>query len=142
MHSVTKLEIRKVTDPGGDKPLTVVGWASVVTKADRTPITDYDDQVIEFDELEKSFADLMLTGGLNRGDEMHDDVGGADIIGQITVSCDERIALGLGIGPAGAIVKFRVHSPELKKRIRNGELGELSIAGTADEVPFRRAEAA
>ena len=138
LHTDTKLEIRKVTDPGGDKPLTVVGWASVVTKADGTPIADFDDQVIEFDELEKSFADLMLTGGARRGGEMHDKVGGADLIGQITVSREERVALGLGMGPAGAIVKFRVNDAELKDRIRSGELGELSIAGTADEVPFQR----
>jgi len=127
------LEIRKVSDPGGEKPLTVVGWASIVEKADGTPIADFDDQIIEFADLEDAFAELGLGGGAERGGEMHDKIGGADLIGQMTLSRDERIALGFGIGPSGAVVKFRVHDSELKTRIRNGELPELSIAGQADE---------
>jgi len=131
-----RLELRKVSDPGGDKPLVAVAWASVVSKADGTPIADYDGHVIEFAELEKAFADFAQTGGLARGGEMHEQVGGADIIGQITLSREERIALGFGPGPEGAIVKVRVHDAELKKRIRSGELGEMSIAGAGEVVPM------
>lgn len=134
------LEIRKVTDPGnGDKPLTAVAWASVITKADGTPITDHDGHVILFEDLEKAFADFALTGGVGRGGEMHKAIGGADIIGQITLSRDERIALGFGPGPEGAVVKVRVLDPVLKQRVRSGELAELSIAGSATALPLEAA---
>lgn len=139
MDTSLRLEFRKVDDPGGEKPLTVVAWASIVTKADGTPIADYDDHIIEFAELEKAFADFAKTGGVGRGGEMHEAVGGADIIGQITLSRDERIALGFGPGPEGAIVKVRVHDADLKKRIRSGELAEMSIAGEGEAVPLAEA---
>ena len=134
MDTSFRLELRKVSDPGGDKPLTVVAWASVITKADGTPINDYDGHVIEFAELEKAFADFAQTGGLQRGGEMHERVGVADIIGQITLSRDERVALGFGNGVEGAIVKVLVHDPVLKQRIRSGELAEMSIAGVGEAV--------
>ena len=129
-----KLDLKKVSDPGGDKPLTVVAWASVITKADGTPINDYDGHVIDFVELEKAFADFALTTGVQRGGEMHEKVGGADIIGQITLSGQEREALGFGKGIEGAVVKVRVHDPLLKQRIRSGELCEMSIAGVGEAV--------
>lgn len=139
MDTQVRLELRKVSDPGGDRPLTVVAWASVVTTADGTPIADYDGHVIDFAELEKAFAEFAKTGGVARGGEMHEQVGGADIVGQITLSRDERIALGFGPGPEGAIVKVLVHDPELKKRIRSGELAEMSIAGVGEAVPVLEA---
>jgi hypothetical protein len=70
---------------------------------------------------------------------MHEQIGGADIIGQITLSRDERIALGFGPGPEGAIVKVRVNDPDLKKRIRSGELSEMSIAGVGEATPIQEA---
>ena len=133
-NTAIRLELKKVSDPGGEKPLTVVAWASIVTKADGTPIVDHDGHLIEFTELEKAFADFAKTGGVARGGEMHERVGGADIIGQITLSRDERSALGFGVGPEGAIVKVRVHDAELKKRIRSGELSEMSIAGVGETI--------
>ena len=55
------------------------------------------------------------------------------------MSRDERIALGFGAGPEGAIVKVRVNDPVLKSRIRSGELAEMSIAGQGEETPIAAA---
>lgn len=141
MNTRFRFEFRKFSGGEGEAPLTVVAWASVVTTPEGESINDYDEHIIEFIELEKAFADFALTGGMQRGGEMHERIGGADIIGQITLSNDERIALGFGPGVEGAIVKFRVHEPILKGRIKSGELCEISIAGSGLATPVGDSDA-
>lgn len=111
-----------------DKRL-VLAWASVVQKADGTPIVDHQGDVIEFDDLEAAFIEAFSGGGIAKGGEMHRDIGGADVVGQITLSRDERIAAGFGAGVAGALVKIRVTDDALWAKVKSGEYSELSIGG-------------
>ena len=107
----------------------VTAWANIVENADGSPVVDAHNDIIPFDELEAAFAKAFAHGGLGRGEEQHVRFELADVIGQITLSRDERRALGFGEGPAGAIVKIRVHDDALWQRIMAGELPELSIRG-------------
>ena len=124
------LSIRKLDD----ERRLVTAVASVVTKADGTPITDAHGEIIRIAELEKAFIEAFASGGSDKGGEMHETDGGADIVQHFTFSRAERIALGFGPGPELGIVKIHVTDDELWKRVKAGELPELSIQGTAVPV--------
>ena len=114
----------------------VTAWASVVSKADGSPIVDHQGDVIDIENLDEAFIEAFADGGFEKGGTMHETQGGADIVGQIVLSRADRVALGFGLGPEGAIVKIRVTDDALWDRVRSGELSEISIEGegTREEI--------
>ena len=124
MHDVS-FQVRKINE---EKRL-VTAWASVVTKADGTPIIDHQGDVIDIGNLEDAFIEAFADGGIAKGGEMHRNIGGADVVQHFTLSRDERTALGFGLGQEGAIVKIRVNDDSLWASVKAGRYPELSIAG-------------
>lgn len=127
-----RFEFRKLSDEGDGKPLTVTAIAAVISKADGSPVRDYDGHVIPIEEADLAVEDVLDSGGLTAG-EMHERVDIGKVVGIMALDTEQRTALGFGAGPGGIFVKIRVTDPEVKRRIKNGELGELSIAGEAVE---------
>ena len=113
----------------------VTAIASVVTKTDGSQIVDSDGDIIDIEDLEQAFIEAFAEGGLRKGGDMHQRVGGADVVQHFTLSKNERIALGFGEGPEMGIVKFKVHDDMLWLKVKAGFLPELSIAGDAMRVP-------
>jgi len=127
----TQFEIKKLDD---EKRLATV-IVSVVTKADGTPITDLQGDIIEIDELESAFIEAFADGGMRKGGEMHAKIGGADVVQHFTLSKAERVALGFGDGEEMGIAKLRVNDDSLWQKIKTAQLPAISIAGTADREP-------
>lgn len=112
----------------------VTAWASVVSDVDGKPIVDFEGDIILIEELEKAFIEAFADGGLRKGGEMHNEIGGVDIVQQFTFSSAEREALGFGKGEEGGIVKLRVNDDAIWARVKSGELSELSIAGEGERI--------
>ena len=128
-----KLPILKTDAKAG----TFTGWASVVTREGGRPIIDADGDIIPIADLEKAAQDAFLRQtGAGRVGVMHFVVGAADLVESMVVTSEKREKLGFGPGPEGWAVTFRTTDPELKRQIEAGELGELSIRGTANRIPL------
>lgn len=112
----------------------VTAWASVVSHADGTPVIDFEGDIIPIDELEKAFIEAFADGGLRKGGEMHENIGGVDIVQQFTFSSAEREALGFGKGEEGGIVKLRVNDDSIWARVKSGELPDMSIKGEGERT--------
>lgn len=138
METSLKFELRKITDEGDGKPLTVTAIAAVLTKADGTPIEDFQGHIIPIEEADLAVEQVLDQGGLTAG-EMHERVGVGKVIGMMALDVEQRLALGFGVGPAAIFVKMRVTDPVVKRRIQSGELRELSIAGEAEAEPVKEA---
>lgn len=118
------------------------GWASIVTDANGVPIVDFDGDVIRVEDLEKAAQDaFMKQSGAGRGGDMHepDGVGKASIVESMVITKAKREAFGFGPGPEGWLVTLKIHDPELRRQIREGEKLELSMAGTAEAVDLEAA---
>ena len=134
MQTSLRLELRKVTDEGDGKPLTVTAIAAILARADGSPVEDFQGHIIPIEEADLAVEQVLDQGGLTAG-EMHERVGVGKVIGMMALDVEQRLALGFGIGPAAIFVKIRVTDPVVKRRIKSGELRELSIAGEAETEP-------
>lgn len=110
----------------------VTAIASVVTKADGAPVVDSQGDSIKIDDLENAFIEAFSRGGLKKGGEMHESIGGADVVQHFTLSKAERVALGFGDGEELGIVKFYVTDDALWDKVQKGVLPDISIAGLAE----------
>lgn len=134
------LELRFKVDKVNEEKRLVTAIASVVSKAGGAPIIDAQDDIIDIDDLEEAFVEAFADGGIEKGGEMHERIGGADIVQAFTFSRAERAALhkaGMGIdadGPEFGLVKFRITDDALWARVKSGELSEVSIGATAERV--------
>lgn len=108
---------------------------STVTDAQGNPIIDAQGDIIPIDVLEDAFIDAFSAGGINKGEEMHERMGLADVVQHFTLSRKERVALGFGDGPEMGIAKLRVHDDALWQKIKAGKLPEMSFTGYAVREP-------
>lgn len=100
------------------------------------PIADHQGDVIDVDNLEEVFIKSFARGGEGMGDEMHDETSVVDVVQHFTLSCDERVALGFGAGPALGIAKLYVRDDDLWEKTKSGERPEVSIAGDGERFPL------
>lgn len=119
-----KVPISKVDAP----QRLIFGWASVIEK-DGKPVVDLQGDVIEEPELERCFYEFVEDA--RAAGEMHERYG--DAVGKL-VECivftkEKQKALGIDLGKVGAWIGFRL-SPDVFKRVQNGELKMLSIGGS------------
>lgn len=117
-----------------DEKRIVTGWAAIASDADGKPIVDHQGDVLDIGNLEDAFIEAFADGGMAKGGEMHKRVGGADVVGHMVLSRDERIALGFGPGPEGAIVKLRINDDEQWAKVKRGDYREFSMAGECERI--------
>lgn len=115
----------------------VFGWASVVAKADGSPVVDLQDDVIEPEELEKAAYDFILKWR-DSGD-MHD--GGPTtgrVIESMVFTLEKQQALGIPAGtmPVGWWLGVHVDDPATFEKVRSGERAAFSIEGQAVREPI------
>lgn len=116
----------------------VTAVVSVASDGNGDPIVDHDGDVIDIDDLELAFIKSFAKGGDGMGGRMHEQVGGAHVVQQMTFSKGEWKGLAdlMGIPEiSGAwevgIAKFFVRDDALWEEVKSGALPELSIAGEA-----------
>jgi len=116
-------------DERGEEQHLVFGVASMVTDADGRPLIDHGGDVIPVECLEEAAYDYVEASremGL-----MHETTGHGHLVESVVITPAKREALGLGPGPSLWWVGYRVTDPDVWRRIKSGELSELSIGGTA-----------
>lgn len=144
---ISKLEVEK---------RQAFGWA-YVSDAGTGQIVDFDKQIVEPPDLEEAAYDFVLSS--RKGGDMHERTDANDPTTTIQKSrCIESFVttiekqralfampdLAAPIIPVGWWIGFQVDDDDTWARVKNGDLAEFSIAGSADayEVEARQTPAA
>lgn len=123
----TKSKITKLDD---EKRLAF-GWANVSIRVDGEQITDYQQDIIDPEELEQaaySFVELYRDGG-----EMHQRGGVATLIESVVFTKEKMEAMGIPLGtvPEGWWIGFHVQDDEVWEKVKDGTYSMFSVEGSA-----------
>ncbi len=111
----------------------VFGWASVAERANGETVVDWQEDIVEMQELEAAAYDFVQF--YREGSEMHER-GGLDIgvvVESMVFTAEKMALLGIqeGIIPYGWWVGFRVIDDEVWEKVKDGTYRMFSIEGTA-----------
>ena len=104
-----------------DSKRQVFGWASVAVNVGGQQITDWQEDVIDPDELEKAAYDF--TANFGTAGEMHEREGVGQLIESIVFTKEKTAALSIpdGILPAaGWWTGFKINDDEVWQKIKDG----------------------
>lgn len=127
VEKAQRFRIQKVDE---EKRL-VFGWANVSVTVNGELVEDYQEDMIEPEELEKAaykFVELYRDGG-----EMHEKTGMAVMVESIMLTEEKQAAMGIPAGtlPVGWWIGFRVTDDDVWEKVKSGEYSMFSIGGTA-----------
>lgn len=140
-HQALRLEELKkhrfqVYKTDGDRRL-VFGWANVSVTREGQPVVDYQDDMIDPEELEQAVYNYVLD--FRTGGEEHDPArrGKARLVESCMFTEDKLAAMGLpqGTVPLGWWIGFYVDDDETWEKIKNGSYRMFSIEGVAQREP-------
>lgn len=124
-----------------DKRL-VFGWANVAIRVDGEQIQDYQDDLIDPDNLEEIAYDYVLN--FRAGGEVHNPAlrNVARLVESCVFTTEKMAAMGLpeGIVPQGWWIGFYVDDDEAWEKIKSGEYKMFSIEGTGERIPVEGGE--
>lgn len=122
----------------------VIGWASVITKEDGTPLEDLQGDVIDehdlvlaADQFMRKHRSLgkMHTPRVNESGERVYDAG--EVFEHFVITKQAKQDLGLpGHVPCGWLIAARVRDDDAWGRVKSGEFKSFSIGGGAVRVPL------
>lgn len=110
------------------------GWANVSIRADGGLIEDWQEDIIEPEELENAayrFVEFYREGG-----EMHERGGAAVLVESVEFTEEKMQAIGIpaGILPVGWWIGFKVLDEEVWEKVKDGTYSMFSIEGTAERA--------
>lgn len=110
------------------------GWASVSMRVDGQLIEDWQNDVIEPEELEAAAYEYVRLYG--DGGEMHERGGVAVLIESVVFTEEKMQVMGIPVGtlPVGWWIGFQVTDKEVWEKIKNGTYSMFSIEGEAERV--------
>jgi hypothetical protein len=119
-----------------DEQRIAFGWANISVRADGEVIKDYQDDVIDPDELERAAYEFVLK--YREGGEMHERSGVAEMVESVVLTKQKQAAMGLpeGIVPEGWWIGFKVLDDAVWQRVKDGTYSMFSIGGKAERVPI------
>ena len=133
---IRKRAALKVMKSDGDRHL-VFGWANVAVRVDGEQIVDWQEDMIDTEDLEKAAYEYVADFGTSG--EMHQRGGVGRVVESIVFTKEKAEALGIpeGILPEGWWIGFHITDDEVWEKVKSGEYAMFSIAGTAirEEVP-------
>ena len=117
-----------------DDQMLAFGWANVSMRVGDELITDWQEDMIEPEELEAAayeFVELYREGG-----EMHERGGVATLIESVVFTKEKMAALGIPEGtlPIGWWIGFKVTDKDVWARVKDGTYSMFSIEGTAERI--------
>lgn len=123
----------KITKSDDDKRLAF-GWANVSIRTDGEVIEDWQEDIIEPEELEKAayqFVELYREGG-----EMHERGGVAVLVESVVFTQEKQKAIGIPEGtlPVGWWIGFKVLDDDVWEKVKDGTYPMFSIEGEAERV--------
>lgn len=119
-----------------DEKRLVFGWANIAVRVNGEIIQDYQDDVIDIDELEQ--AAYAFTAEFGTAGEMHRRGGVGRLVESIVFTKEKAAALGIppDVLPEGWWVGFRIDDDEVWEKVKNGTYSMFSIEGTAERIPI------
>ena len=119
-----------------DEKRQVFGWASVSARVTGEVIEDYQEDIIEIDELEK--AAYAFTKDYATAGEMHERGGVGELIESAVFTKEKAASMGIpdGILPEGWWLGFQITDDEVWQKIKDGDYSMFSIEGTGNRVPI------
>lgn len=117
-----------------DEKMLAFGWASVSMRIDGEVIEDWQNDILEPEELEKAAYDYVLL--YREGGEMHERGGAAVLIESVVFTEEKMQAMGIpaGILPVGWWIGFKVTDSDVWEKVKDGTYPMFSIEGEAERV--------
>lgn len=132
-HQAAEKRKFKIMKSDNEKMLAF-GWANVSVRTDGEVIEDYQEDIIEPEELENAaynFVELYREGG-----EMHERGGAAVLIESVVFTEEKMKAIGIpeGVLPIGWWIGFKVLDEDVWEKVKDGTYSMFSIEGEAERV--------
>lgn len=110
------------------------GWANVSMRVDGELIEDWQEDIVEPDELENAAYNFVLL--YREGGEMHERGGVAVLIESVVFTEEKMQAMGIPIGtiPVGWWIGFKVLDDDVWEKVKDGTYPMFSIEGEAERV--------
>lgn len=123
----------KIAKSDDDKHLAF-GWANVVIRADGEEIEDWQEDIIEPEELENAAYQYVLL--YREGGEMHERGGAAVLVESVVFTEEKMQAMGIPAGtlPIGWWIGFKVTDEDVWEKVKDGTYPMFSIEGEAERV--------
>lgn len=123
----------KIAKSDDDKYLAF-GWANVAIRADGEEIEDWQEDIIEPEELENAAYQYVLL--YREGGEMHERGGAAVLVESVVFTEEKMQAMGIPAGtlPIGWWIGFKVTDEDVWEKVKDGTYPMFSIEGEAERV--------
>ena len=123
----------KIAKSDDDKHLAF-GWAKVAIRADGEEIEDWQEDIIEPEELENAAYQYVLL--YREGGEMHERGGAAVLVESVVFTEEKMQAMGIPAGtlPIGWWIGFKVTDEDVWEKVKDGTYPMFSIEGEAERV--------
>lgn len=110
------------------------GWANVAIRADGEEIEDWQEDIIEPEELENAAYQYVLL--FREGGEMHERGGAAVLVESVVFTEEKMQAMGIPAGtlPIGWWIGFKVTDEDVWEKVKDGTYPMFSIEGEAERV--------
>lgn len=123
----------RITKSDDEKKLAF-GWANVSTRVNGEVIEDWQEDIVEPDELEQAaynFVELYREGG-----EMHERGGAAVLVESVVFTEEKMKAMGIpeGTVPVGWWIGFKVLDDDVWEKVKDGTYSMFSIEGEAERI--------
>ena len=130
----------KITKSDDDKHLAF-GWANVSVRADGEVIEDWQEDIVEPDELENAAYNYVLL--YREGGEMHERGGAAVLVESVVFTEEKMQAMGIPAGtlPVGWWIGFKVTDEYVWEKVKDGTYPMFSIEGEAERIEVEDNEA-
>lgn len=117
-----------------DEKMLAFGWASVSMRVDGELVEDWQNDIVEPEELERAAYDYVLL--YREGGEMHERGGAAVLIESIVFTEEKMRVMGISIGtlPVGWWIGFKVTDKDVWNKVKDGTYNMLSIEGEAERI--------
>lgn len=117
-----------------DEKHQAFGWANVSIRADGEQIEDWQEDIVDPEELEQAayqFVELYREGG-----EMHERGGVAVLIESVVFTEEKMKVIGIAPGtlPVGWWIGFKVLDDDVWEKVKDGTYSMFSIEGEAQRV--------
>ena len=146
MGAKTYIQIIKAGQPhsfkvmkSDDDKKQVFGWASVAVRVGGKVIEDFQEDIIEIEELENAAYNYVADFGT--AGEMHERGGVGRLIESMVFTKEKATAMGIpdGYMPEGWWVGFKITDDEVWQKIKDGTYSMFSIEGTASREEIQDA---
>ena len=120
-----------------DKRL-VFGWASVAVRVTGEVIEDYQEDIIDIEDLEQAAYEFTVNFGT--AGEMHQRGGVGQLVESIVFTKEKASALGIpeGYMPDGWWTGFKITDDEVWQKVKDGTYSMFSIEGEASRIPIEQ----